>query len=303
MKLEVNTKMNLSKLKYSFSQAKKNFFRNGLMTIASLFTITCCLLILGLFTVISLNVNYITNQVKGQCEVQVYMFDGTSDERIKSVGDEILAISNVKEAKLFTRQDAMAFAVDDMFGGDATLVEGLADDTFRDSYKVNLVDIELTAHTVEQLSDIADVETVSNKQDVVNLVVSLSDAVKKVTIIAMVLLLVIALVIMSNTIRLTVFNRRKEINIMKYIGATDRFIRVPFIMEGVMIGVLGAVIAFGFMSWGYLAVLDYATNSMPVFDILSYARIAPVCGILFVMTGGLIGMVGSMISMRKYLNV
>lgn len=295
--------MKFSKFKYSFSQAKKNIFRNGLMTVASLFTITCCLLILGMFTIISMNVNYITKQVKDKCEVQVYIADGTGEDRVSEIGDEIIALANVKEISLFTKEDAMQYAVYDMFDGNEKLAEGLENDTFRDSYKVRLVDIEYTGSTVDELSQIDGVEDVQNKQDIVNVVVNISDAVKKVTVLVMILLLIVAIVIMANTIRLTVFNRRKEINIMKYIGATDRFIRVPFIMEGVMIGFIGAVIAFGFMSWGYAAIMNYIKTSISVFDMLPYASIAPVFGGLFALTGCLIGMVGSLISMRKYLNV
>lgn len=295
--------MRFSKFKYSFSQAKKNIFRNGLMTIASLFTITCCLLILGLFTVLSQNVNYITDQVKDQCEVQVYIKDGTSAERVSAIRDEILALTNVKETEIFTKEDAMAYVIEDMFDGNAKLAEGLENDTFRDSYKVRLVDIEQTGNTVDELTKIADIEDVQNKQDIVNVVVSLSDAVKRVTILMMILLLIVAVVIMANTIRLTVFNRRKEINIMKYIGATDRFIRIPFIMEGVIIGFIGALVAFGFMSWGYIAIMNYIAGAMPVFELLPYGSIAPSFGLLFALTGCMIGMVGSLISMRKYLNV
>lgn len=294
--------MKLSKFKYSFSQAKKNIFRNGLMTVASLFTITCCLLILGLFTVISLNANYITDTIKDQCEVQVYITDGTSEERVSAISDEILAVMNVKEISLFTKEDAFEYVINDMFGGNAELAEGL-EDAFRDSYKVKLLDIEETADTVAALSEISDVAEVQNKQDVVNVVVQISNIVKKLSVLVMLLLLVVAVVIMANTIRLTVFNRRKEINIMKYIGATDRFIRVPFIMEGVLIGCIGAVIAFGFMSWGYVAMSKYIVNTMRLFDLIAYGTIAPVFGILFILTGSLIGMIGSLISMRKYLNV
>lgn len=295
--------MRWSKFKYSFSQAKKNVFRNGLMTVASLFTITCCLLILGLFTVLSMNVNYITQQIKDQCEVQVYIADGTPEERVSEIGDEILAVSNVKEISLFTKEDALSYVVEDMFGGSEELASGLEDDTFRDSYKVKLVDIEQTGGTVEALSSISDVADVQNKQDIVNVVVTFSSAVKKISILVMALLFVVAIVIMANTIRLTVFNRRKEINIMKYIGATDRFIRIPFIIEGIMIGCIGAVIAFGFMSWGYVSLMDYIVNTLHMFDLLPYGNIAPVFGGLFVITGSLIGMIGSLISMRKYLNV
>lgn len=295
--------MKWSKFKYSFSQAKKNIFRNGLMTVASLFTITCCLLILGLFTVLSFNVNYITQQIKDQCEVQVYIKDNTPLERISQIGDEILEVVNVKEISLFTKEDALAYVVEDMFEGNQELAAGLENDTFRDSYKVRLVNIEQTGYTVEALSQIADVEEVTNKQDVVNVIVNFSNVIKKLSILVMVLLLVVAVVIMANTIRLTVFNRRKEINIMKYIGATDRFIRVPFIIEGIMIGVIGAIIAFGFMSWGYISLSEYIINTLSMFDLLPYMNIAPIFGALFILTGSLIGMVGSLISMRKYLNV
>lgn len=294
--------MKLSKLKYSLSQAKKNIFRNGLMTIASLFTVTCCLLILGLFTVLSLNVNYITNQIKDECEVQVYIEDGTDEARVSEIGDEILKIANVKEISLFTKEDSYNYVVDDMFEGDKKLASGL-EDAFRDSYKVTMVDIEKSGDTVAELEAIKNVASVQNKQDAVNVVISFSEVVKKLSILVMVLLLIVAIVIMANTIRLTVFNRRKEINIMKYIGATDRFIRIPFIIEGIMIGFFGALISFGIMSWGYISLANYVTGALQLFDLLPYKEIAPIFGGLFVVTGCFIGMIGSLISMRKYLNV
>lgn len=273
------------------------------MTVASLFTITCCLLILGLFTVLSFNVNYITDQVKDQCEIQVYIKDGTSQDRISEIGDEIIKIANVKEISLFSRDDAYEYLVDDMFGGNKELATGL-EDAFRNSYKVKLVNIEQTADTVNLLSEIEDVDNVVNKQDIVNVIVNFSNVIKKLSVLVMILLLIVAVVIMSNTIRLTVFNRRKEINIMKYIGATDRFIRIPFVIEGILIGFMGAVIAFGFMSWGYITLTNYiSTTTFPLFELVPYSQIAPVFGILFLLTGSIIGMIGSLISMRKYLNV
>lgn len=294
--------MKLSKLKYSLSQAKKNIFRNGLMTIASLFTVTCCLLILGLFTVLSMNVNYITNQIKDECEVQVYIEDGTDEARVSEIGDEILKIANVKEISLFTKEDSYNYVVDDMFEGDKKLASGL-EDAFRDSYKVTMVDIEKAGETITELEAIKNVASVQNKQDAVNVVISFSEVVKKLSILVMILLLIVAIVIMANTIRLTVFNRRKEINIMKYIGATDRFIRIPFIIEGIMIGFFGALISFGIMSWGYISLANYVTGALQLFDLLPYKEIAPIFGGLFVATGCFIGMIGSLISMRKYLNV
>lgn len=296
--------MTFSKFKYSFSQAKKNIFRNGLMTIASLFTITCCLLILGFFVALSFNMNFITDQIKSQCEIQVYIKDGTDDDRISEIGKEIKKVANIKEIELFSKKDAFEYyIVEDLFGGNKDLVAGLDEDTFRNSYKIKVHDIEQTAITVNALTKIADIDDVVNKQDLVNIIIQISDVVKKLSILIMVLLLLVAIVIMSNTIRLTVFNRRKEINIMKYIGATDRFIKIPFVMEGTMIGCMGAIIAFGAISGGYIVLSDYILNTFSLFQLVPYLQVAPFMAVLFVLTGGFIGIVGSLISMRKYLNV
>ena len=297
--------MKLSKFKYSFSEAKKNVTRNGLMSVASLFTIACCLVILGLFTIISLNVNSITGQIKDECEVQLFLKDGTAEERVTAIADEIKSVENVKEATLFTKKEMLEYAKKDMFQGKEELYEGLDEDNpFSDSYKITLVDIKDTKSTVEALTAIDGVDHVVNNQDVVNMVLSLSNAVKKFSIAIMLVLLLIAIVIISNTVKLTVFNRRKEINIMKYIGATDRFIRVPFVLEGLIIGFLGAVLAFLLVFWGYFALMEYLSKlEITVFTLVGLSGITPIIGVLFVVFGCLIGVSGSIISMRKYLHV
>ena len=297
--------LNLSRFKYSFSEAKKNVIRNGLMSIASLFTIACCLLILGVFAILSINVNHITDKIKDQCEVQLYINVGTPQERVAQIGQEIAGTANVKETSLFTKEETLQYAINDMFEGDATMLEGFSEDNpFSDSYKVVLHDIEKTNETVDALSKIADVEKVVNKQDVVNVVLSLSGTIKKFSIVIMLILLIIAIVIISNTVKLTVFNRRKEINIMKYIGATDRFIRVPFVLEGLIVGFLGAVLAFIVVAWGYYALVNYMSDlNFGVVELVKTGEIAPLLAILFVTFGSLIGVVGSAVSMRKHLQV
>lgn len=296
--------MRLSKIGYSFTQAKKNLIRNGLMTVASLFTITSCLLILGLFTVITFNVNYISDQVKDQCEIQLFLKEDVSEERIEDIKKEIDNTPNVKESTLFTKEDMLNFAKQDMFEGKEDLLTGFEgeDNPFSNSYKITLINIEKTTETVNALKSLDGADHVENKQDVVNAVVSISSVVKKLSLFIMALLLVIAIVIIANTVKLTVFNRRKEINIMKYIGATDRFIRIPFILEGMMIGLFGAFIAFGLMSWGYIAMLGYVNvHGFNMFELIQYLTVAPIILILFVVVGCAIGMVGSVFSMRKYL--
>ena len=298
--------MNLSKIRYSVSQAKKNVIRNGLMSVASLFTISCCLLILGLFTIITLNVNSFTTQIKDQCEIQLFINLGTDDTRVSQIADEILTYPNVKEVVFYSREDLYEYAMNDVFDGKTELIGNYTeeDNPFSDSYKITLQDISKTAQTVSELEKISDVSHIENKQDLTNIVISASNAVKNLSIIVMIILFMISIVIISNTVRLTVFNRRKEINIMKYIGATDRFIRIPFIIEGIMIGFIGAILSFGLISWGYIVVYSkFSQSSFDVVELIPYMNMAPLLCVVFIVFGCLIGITGSAISMRKYLKV
>ncbi len=193
-----------------------------------------------------------------------------------------------------------------MFEGREELIDSFDDEDnpFSDSYKIILKDISKAKEAEEALSQIEQVESVTNKQDVVNMVLSASKAVKRISIVIMALLLIVAVVIISNTVRLTVFNRRKEINIMKYIGATDRFIRTPFLFEGIMIGFLGAAASFVLMCLGYGFILNYMrVNNFELFTLVEFKVIAIWIGIIFVIVGCLIGMLGSAVSMKKYLKV
>ena len=144
--------LNLSKVRYSFFQAKKNVIRNGLMSVASLFTITCCLIILGLFTLLTINVNYSTQKLKDQCEIQLFINVGTSDERVTEIGDEILSDPNVKEISLYTREEMYEYAMNDIFEGREGLMDTYTeeDNPFSDSYKITLRDITKTQETANR---------------------------------------------------------------------------------------------------------------------------------------------------------
>ena len=297
--------MRFSKIRYSFSEARKNVFRNGLMSIASLFTIAACLVILGVFAIITMNLNSFTGKIEDQCEVQLYINLGTSEERVDKIGEEIAEIANVKEAVLYTKDEMYKYVKDDMFAGNEDLLEGLEDDNpFGDSYRITLESIEDTEETVALLEQIPDVEKVVNKQNVVNMVLNLSKIIRRFSIAVMIVLLIIAIVIISNTVRLTVFNRRKEINIMKYIGATNRFIKGPFLLEGLIIGFFGAILAFLLVFWGYYALLEYMRNiNIGNIELIGIWQVSPAIAGLFIVFGCLIGVIGSGISMRKYLHV
>lgn len=296
----------MSRTKYFINQAKKNIIRNGLMSVASLFTIICSLVILGIFLIISLNVGTITEQIKDQCEIQMFLFQETSAERVEQIGNEVRAIENVKSAELYTKDQMLEEVKATMFAGREELIESFNsdDNPFADSYKIVLTDISTASHTAEKLADIEGVESVQNKQDIVNTVVNMSKNIQNASLVIMLLLLIVAVIIIANTVQLTVHNRRKEINIMKYIGATDRFIRIPFLFEGIMIGILGAIISLLLMSGCYYLLLKYMEmNNFELFTLVGVKSVAICLGIVFFVVGGTIGMTGSMISMKKYLRV
>lgn len=298
--------MKLSRIKYAFSEAKKSIVRNGLMSFASLFTITCCLLILGVFAITAINVNSITEQIKDQCEVQVYIDNQAPDERVSAIGEEVKAVDNVKEITFVSKEEILEIAKNDVFEGrEEMLVSFDEDNPFSDSYTIVLNDIKKTEETVEEFKKIPDVYRVINKQGVVNTVLSISDSVKGISIAVMIILFIIAIVIISNTVRLTVFNRRREINIMKYIGATDRFIRIPFILEGFIIGFSASIVSSIIVFLGYTALLNVLNGNVEfkMLEFVSLGEIALPITLLFVVFGSLIGVLGSGISMRKHLQV
>ncbi len=301
--------MSMSRIKYFFNQAKKNIFRNGLMSVASLFTILCCLVILGIFMIISLNVEYVTEQIKDQCEIQVFMDIDTPDERISAIGDEILAMENVREIELYTKEQMLEEVKLTIFADNPELVESFdnEDNPFSDSYKIVLEDIMLASETATSLEDIENIETVTNKQDVVNMVVSISETVQNATLVIMLLLLLVAVVIISNTVRLTVFNRRKEIGIMKYIGATDFFVRAPFVLEGMLIGLAGAAVPLLMIHSLYNKVLTYVTERFTMLtSILNFLSVEEIFKLLLpvsLIVGVGIGFLGSIVTVRKHLHV
>lgn len=276
------------------------------MSVASVFTIISCLIILGLFIIISLNVQSISNQIKDQCEIQVYIQQSATEDRVSKIRDEIMNTDNVKDCELYTKAQMLEDVKDTMFEGREDLVESFSneDNPFSDSYKVVLTDISKAKETANKLQEIDDIESVTNKQDLVNIILSLSKNVNHFTIAIMILLLTVAIVIISNSVRMTVFNRRKEIEIMKYIGATDRFIRIPFLFEGIIIGFIGALISFLLIGGGYWILLKYVSASnFDLFTFVPLINTVKLLSVVFVCVGCLIGAVGSAVSMRKYLSV
>jgi len=289
--------------KYYLKSAASSFVRNGIMTIASFITVTCCLFLFGVFMLFTINMNSITTQIEEQCELIARIDINADDQTQQNIYNEILALDNVTGAQLETKEQAFENFKKEL-GDDAGVLDGLEGENFlRSSVKITLTDIRKTDDTIKSLEKIQGIAEVENHRDIVDKVVGFTSAVKKGSIAAMAVLLLIAVFIIQNTIKLSVFAREKEIHIMKFVGATDRFIRTPFVIEGIMIGLLGFIVSFLIIVFGYNSAIGTIANLINLFDFVPLEQCILPLGVSMVAFGVLMGALGSGWSIKKHLKV
>ena len=296
--------MGKNNLKYFVTTAFKSIFKNALMSFISAFTVIACLLILGLFLALGINVNAISQQIRSDAEIKVVIDETYEDSKLAEMTAKIQGVENVASLSLVTKEDALDY-MRDAFGEDQSVLDGLEEDNpFRTPYNVTLKDITQAADTAAQLRKIEGIAEVNNKQELLDKIVYITDIIRTASVWVMILLCIVSVFIIANTIKLAVYARRKEIGIMKFVGATDWFVRWPFIIEGILIGLIGGVIAFGLISWGYIACIDLLnTMELGIFTFIPYNEVAFLFLGAFLGLGALIGALGSAFSMRKYLDV
>ena len=297
--------MSVRMLKYYINEGFRGFCINGLMSLASVIIITACLLLFSIYSLFSMNLHYISEQVKAHLEVQVYIDLDVSDIRIKQIESEIKSIENVKNVTFFSKDEALeAFKIELGNDGDDVFSEFENENPLSDSYKVTMLDIELTAHTVTLLEKIADVSSVKNNINTVNGIIDLTKTMKSASFWMMLIFAIISLLIIYNTIKITVFARRKDINIMKFVGATNWFIRWPFIIEGIIIGLVGAIITIILISNGYNWLYSFLQTQLNgIISLYNLDQIILVLIVYISSYGMLIGAIGSGVSVCKHLNV
>lgn len=295
--------MRIRGFRYFLTEAFKNIFSNGWMTIASIFTVMASLLILGVFLILSINLNSIVGDLEGSYEIIVVMDEKTTDEGISAIGKEILKVDNVTDATLDRNSDRLE-DLKEKFGENASLLDRYKDDNpLRNWYRITLNDLTRTSETVEKIEQIDGVEKVIQNEDAIGNLVKIANYIRTFSIWIIIALAVVSVFIISNTIKLTVYTRRKEINIMKFVGATDWFIRWPFIIEGIIIGIIGSCAAVALVLSGYNFLVDIVQNNIMFITLKPLNELLPlVLGSSFGL-GAVLGGVGSFISVRKHLNV
>ena len=296
--------MRAKTITYFCEEGAKGFWVNGLMSVASVFIVVASLLILGIYLAFSLNINYIGQQFESQYEIRAFIESGTGPERVEEIKNEIGKIASVKSVEVISAQKALEDYREEL-GDQARILDGLEDDNpLRDSVKITLTDLNAASAVAKKAEAINDVAWVKNSKDVMQNMLKLTSSIRHGSMILMILLSIVAVFIISNAIRMTVFARRRDIGIAKFLGATDWFIRWPFIVEGIIIGIVGAVIALALVIPGYSYIYS-SLNSLAGNAVKFYTTkvIVKEIAVWFFGIGALLGAFGSGISLGRYLRV
>lgn len=299
--------MKIRTWKYMAKEGMVNTYRNKLMSLASVSIITASLVIFGIFLLIALNLSSNIRSLTKQPELEVFCRPELNDQQVQQVENDIKQNDKIAEYKIVTKEEALEKAKKIM-GENAKLLEGEDSSFMNVSFIIKVKDLQYYEAVAEQYKKLSEVENVQYYMDVIRLISKIAGWVKIINGILLAILLVVSVFIISNTIKLTVFARRKEINIMKYIGATDWFIRWPFIIEGVIIGLVGAALSFVLIGYGYNSLgqkfnTDLLTMGSGAFKILSINEVAITIIGVYLVIGILVGAIGSVVSIHKYLKV
>lgn len=298
--------MSMSRAGYNLKQAFSQMGRNKGMYFTSIMAITAMMLILGLFFVAFVNVNLFTRSIEKDYNViQIYLKEGLTPEVTEAAGQSLQTTEGVEKVEYVTKDQALQ-TLRDRWGENGYLLENLPENPLPDSYTVYVTDKDAANNVATLAPGIEGVDDVVYYRDTIEKLAQVSRFIELGSIIAMAFLVIVSIVIVANTIKLTVFNREKEISIMKYLGATNWFVKAPFIWGGIIIGILSSVIATGLTYVIYKRIVSIiggdilrilSVNLVPA-EQLTLTLLAS-----FLCLGIGIGVIGSAISIRKFLNV
>ena len=285
---------------YTVKQAFLQVFRNWNMSIASIFAITAMLLILSIFFILVINVNTAAQTIQNDYDsIEVFLKDDVTKQDAQTIINDISTRAGVEDAYYKSRETAME-EFRERWGKNAYLLDSLNDNPLPNSVVIMISDLEKANDLAETAAGYEGVEDVKFYKDTVDKLLDATRFVQLAAIVVMVFLIIVSVVVVSNTIKLTVFNRANEISIMKYIGATNWFIRGPFLAEGIIIGVVSAGISVGASAAMYKKIVEVIGDQ--VFSVLSMPMV-PVNFLVYNFAWGIsIGACGSIISMRKFLD-
>lgn len=293
--------MKLSSLGYLLKEGAKNIWSNRTMSFASVGVLVSCLLLTGAAVLFSMNIDSAMQSVEGSNSITVYCTQGLPTLKAVQVGEAIKNIDNISECELVPKDQAVEEMLE-MLGDNGTVLEGLMgeDNFLPDSYRISMADLALYDETVAQITAIDGVEKIIDYSDIAEQLTKLDDMVTTVCFWIILLLGIVSLFIIANTIRVALFSRRLEISIMKSVGATNWFVRVPFLVEGMIIGLVSGGLASLILNVAY----DNVISSLSILSFFTPLPLDPYrlrIVLVFLLAGAAFGVLGGFISLGRYL--
>lgn len=297
-----------NRLGYLIGEGFSNVFKNKKSTGASLMIMCATMIIFGIFLILGENINHFVKEIESAQGIQVFIKNEATQDQIEELEEKIRRVDGVSTIEYVSKEDALE-QMKEKFGDKKDLLEGYEGENniFTASYVVTLTDLNQSKAVQDQILTFDYVKKITSKDETVTTLINLANGIKIITGVILVLLIIISIFIIANTIKLTVHARRKEISIMKYVGATNGFIRWPFIVEGMIIGVFASIISIVIVGLAYSLLAKQLVNSqfMQVINmsLISFGDMFNSIIFVYMLLGIGIGALGSVISMRKYLKV
>lgn len=295
--------MKINNIGYLCKEGIRGIFLHGFMSFAAVCVTVACLLIVGSFCALGQNLRLMIQNLNKTNEVMVYVDETLTDAEARSVGTKINRVDNIASAEFVSREEALEEFVADH--SETNAFDGTSADTFRHRFRVILKDTRLLEQTTADLEDVPGIVKVRATEEIAAGFIMLQDVLELVSAVIIGVLLIVSLLIISNTVKLAMYDRRDEIAIMKMVGATNGFIRLPFVVQGFVLGMVGAGIAFG-LEWAMydaLAARIAAVDTFGFFSIVSFTDLVPMMVLIFACAGMFVGIVGSWTSIRKFMDV
>ena len=294
--------MRLSSCGYLIREGFRSVTKHGFMSFASVTIIMACLIIMGTMSLLSVNIDVLIKDLEDQNEIVCFVSDNLNEEDARLIQSSLERLDNIASVEFVSRTDAM-----DSFMSkyDDSLMEGIDESVFRHRYVIHLNDIALMSDSKLALEGVPGIAKVNAHLEYAKTFVTIRNIVSVVSLVLIVILVFVSIFIMSNTIKLATFSRREEIAIMKMVGANNSFIKLPFIVEGLVLGIIGGGLAF-FAEWGiYELITTKIVSSITgsLISVVPFRSLALVILVAFVGTGILVGVVGGTNAIRNYLKV
>ena len=301
--------MKASSLRYLVHQGVSGIWKNRMMTFASFCILLVSLLMVGLASLTAINLTRIISGIEDKSEVVVVINDNATEENEKELKEHLKAIPNVNTIELYSKEEAWKGMLDSMTEEERAFFKYADENPLPDTYRLTVKDIEIMSDTTAQIETLDYVDSTQSPTSFADVLISIRRIFSIIAVAVVSALVVVSLVIISNTTRASVFARRKEINIMKYVGATNTFIRIPFFIEGMVVGIFAAGAALLLTKFAYEGVYNIFKNDMSLWSILGVDNLYPFAKMFvkvtvsYLIAGAFIGAIGTSISTGKHLKV